>query len=78
MDVSKVGLDLAPLVDGDFLPKSINELRYFIDPLNRSKWNNYREEAPKKNIMVGTCEHEGLLFGEKFIQIQHPFHLMLH
>ncbi|KAK6760149.1 hypothetical protein RB195_021595 [Necator americanus] len=50
MDVSKIGLDLAPIIGmccNDFLPKSIDELR---------------KEAPKKNCMIGTCQHEGLLF----------------
>ncbi|CAJ0609031.1 unnamed protein product [Cylicocyclus nassatus] len=50
MDVSKIGLDLAPSVGiapEDFLPKSIDELR---------------AEAPKKRCLIGTCQHEGLLF----------------
>ncbi|CAI5455918.1 unnamed protein product [Caenorhabditis angaria] len=50
VDVSKIGLDLAPVIGSkpsDFLPKSLDDLR---------------KEAPKKNIMIGTCEHEGLLF----------------
>ncbi|VDM74328.1 unnamed protein product [Strongylus vulgaris] len=50
MDVSKIGLDLAPAIGtspDDFLPKSIDELR---------------AEAPKKRCLVGTCQHEGLLF----------------
>ncbi|KAJ1360204.1 hypothetical protein KIN20_019127 [Parelaphostrongylus tenuis] len=50
VDVSKIGLDLAPVIGStpdDFLPKTIDELR---------------REAPKKNILIGTCEHEGLLF----------------
>ncbi|EPB77658.1 Carboxylesterase [Ancylostoma ceylanicum] len=50
MDVSKIGLDLAPIVGTspeDFLPKGIDELR---------------AEAPRKKCLVGTCQHEGLLF----------------
>ncbi|WKY14686.1 hypothetical protein Q1695_000315 [Nippostrongylus brasiliensis] len=50
VDVSKIGLDLAPVIGStseDFLPKSIDELR---------------KEAPKKNVLIGTCQHEGLLF----------------
>ncbi|RCN28580.1 Carboxylesterase [Ancylostoma caninum] len=50
MDVSKIGLDLAPIIGTcpeDFLPKSIDELR---------------AEAPKKKCLIGTCQHEGLLF----------------
>ena len=52
VEVSKIGLDLAPVI-GDcayhFLPKPIDQLR---------------KEAPKKNMMLGTCQHEGLLFGK--------------
>uniref|UniRef100_A0AC35FL75 Carboxylic ester hydrolase n=1 Tax=Panagrolaimus sp. PS1159 TaxID=55785 RepID=A0AC35FL75_9BILA len=40
-------LDLTPIYDGDFFPKPIDELR---------------KEAPKKHIMTGITEHEGLLF----------------
>lgn len=40
-------LDLTPVFDGDFFPKPIEELR---------------KEAPKKVIMTGITEHEGLLF----------------
>ncbi|KHJ75767.1 hypothetical protein OESDEN_24617 [Oesophagostomum dentatum] len=50
MDVSKIGLDLAPTIGTsceEFLPKSIDELR---------------AEAPRKNCLIGTCQHEGLLF----------------
>ncbi|VDM53956.1 unnamed protein product [Angiostrongylus costaricensis] len=50
VDVSKIGLDLAPVIGStpdDFLPKTIDELR---------------NEAPKKNALIGTCQHEGLLF----------------
>ncbi|MFH4977318.1 hypothetical protein AB6A40_004027 [Gnathostoma spinigerum] len=47
IDVRKVKLDLAPVPDGDFLPKPIHVLR---------------REAPKKRCMVGTCSYEGLLF----------------
>ncbi|CAL2043715.1 unnamed protein product [Caenorhabditis brenneri] len=36
-----------PNLDGDFLPKSLDELR---------------KEAPQKSIMVGVAEHEGLFF----------------
>lgn len=52
VDISRMGLDLAPIIGttvDDFLPKPISQLR---------------EEAPKRNIMAGTCQHEGLLFGK--------------
>lgn len=47
VDLSKVGYDLGPVLDGDFLPKSIDELR---------------AEAPRKTALVGTCEYEALIF----------------
>ena len=40
-------LDLTPIFDGDFFPKPFDQLR---------------KEAPKKIIMTGVTEHEGLLF----------------
>uniref|UniRef100_A0A8R1TMV0 Carboxylesterase type B domain-containing protein n=1 Tax=Onchocerca volvulus TaxID=6282 RepID=A0A8R1TMV0_ONCVO len=44
---SATSIILSPVIDGDFLPKSIEELR---------------TEAPIKNCMVGTCKYESLLF----------------
>uniref|UniRef100_A0A915BMM7 Carboxylesterase type B domain-containing protein n=1 Tax=Parascaris univalens TaxID=6257 RepID=A0A915BMM7_PARUN len=41
------GIDFAPVVDGDFFPAPINELR---------------RTAPKKTCMTGTTEFEGLFF----------------
>ena len=41
-------MSFVPVVDGDFLPEPISELR---------------KKAPKKLCMVGTTEFEGLLFG---------------
>lgn len=43
------GLFFVPVVDGDFFPASIPELR---------------KQAPKKSFMIGTTEYEGLLFGK--------------
>ena len=39
--------DLAPVLDGDFFPKPFDQLR---------------KEAPKKLVMVGMTENEGLIF----------------
>lgn len=36
-----------PNLDGDFLPKTLDELR---------------KDAPKKDVMIGVAEHEGLFF----------------
>ncbi|VDN28351.1 unnamed protein product [Gongylonema pulchrum] len=47
VDTNKVGLDLAPVIDGYFLPKPIAELR---------------KETPVKSCMVGACQHESLVF----------------
>uniref|UniRef100_A0A914EM43 Carboxylic ester hydrolase n=1 Tax=Acrobeloides nanus TaxID=290746 RepID=A0A914EM43_9BILA len=41
------GIDLTPIVDGDFLPRPIDELR---------------KEAPYKICMTGVTENEGVLF----------------
>lgn len=49
INASRTGVIVAPVIDGDFLPKPIDELR---------------SEAPIKNCMTGTCKYESLLFGE--------------
>lgn len=41
-------ISFCPNFDGEFFPKPLDELR---------------EEAPKKPVMIGVTEHEGLLFG---------------
>ncbi|KAM3728896.1 Esterase CM06B1 [Dirofilaria immitis] len=47
MDDSRIRIILSPVIDGDFLPKSIEELR---------------KEAPIKNCIIGTCKYESLIF----------------
>ena len=42
---------IGPRIDGDFLPRSIAELR---------------SEAPPKPKLIGLCEHEGLLLSMLF------------
>uniref|UniRef100_A0A0R3RL68 COesterase domain-containing protein n=1 Tax=Elaeophora elaphi TaxID=1147741 RepID=A0A0R3RL68_9BILA len=46
---SRTRVILAPVIDGDFLPKSIEELR---------------KEEPVKKCMTGTCKYESLFFGK--------------
>lgn len=48
LNKSRTNIILAPVIDGDFLPKSIKELR---------------KDAPIKNCMIGTCKYESLAFG---------------
>ncbi|MCP9257301.1 Carboxylic ester hydrolase [Dirofilaria immitis] len=43
----RIRIILSPVIDGDFLPKSIEELR---------------KEAPIKNCIIGTCKYESLIF----------------
>ncbi|VDN05043.1 unnamed protein product [Thelazia callipaeda] len=45
--INRTYLDLSPVIDGDFLPKSVSELR---------------KDAPVKACMVGACKHEGLIY----------------
>ncbi|VDK47467.1 unnamed protein product [Anisakis simplex] len=47
VNMQQIGLDIAPVIDGDFLPRPIDELR---------------NEAPLKKCMIGTCKYEGLIF----------------
>jgi hypothetical protein len=42
-------MHLAPVIDGDFFPRPLNELR---------------KEAPKKNVLAGITAYEGLMFGK--------------
>jgi hypothetical protein len=46
-----LSIPLGPCYDNDFFPKSLDELR---------------EEAPKKSVINGITEFEGLLFGNIF------------
>uniref|UniRef100_A0A914DY83 Carboxylesterase type B domain-containing protein n=1 Tax=Acrobeloides nanus TaxID=290746 RepID=A0A914DY83_9BILA len=45
--INKEAIDLAPNIDGDFMPKSIDELR---------------KDMPKKIVLDGVTEKEGLVF----------------
>ena len=47
-------LSLTPVIDGEFLPKSITELR---------------KEARPTTVLVGGCRYEGLLFCMGFCKI---------
>jgi hypothetical protein len=45
---------LGPVIDGDFFPKPLNELR---------------KEAPSKRFINGTTEYEGLLFCKFYMKL---------
>ena len=45
----RFGIQFAPRIDGEFLPKSVAELR---------------KEAPKKKCLIGTTDVEALFFGK--------------
>jgi carboxylesterase 2 len=45
-----IAMHVAPVFDGDFFPRPLNELR---------------KEAPKKDILTGVTTFEGLMFGKK-------------
>ncbi|KAI6190311.1 Carboxylic ester hydrolase [Aphelenchoides bicaudatus] len=45
-DEDIIAMHLAPVIDGDFFPKMLDELR---------------KEAPKRNVLAGIAEYEGLI-----------------
>uniref|UniRef100_A0A914PQ20 Carboxylesterase type B domain-containing protein n=1 Tax=Panagrolaimus davidi TaxID=227884 RepID=A0A914PQ20_9BILA len=49
--VEPMQLQITPIIDGEFFPRTLNELR---------------DEAPKKHIIVGETEFESLVFCKFF------------
>lgn len=59
----KLTIPLGPCYDNEFFPKSLDELR---------------KESPKKNVINGVTEYEGLLFSKLFVRKNKSYSVFSH